>query len=1016
MKIRITGMGLPKAQMWNSQPGVEMNMTPYGARSYSWANMNTQPMPTPPQQTQYMINTQGTPVAGSSNIVPLQNFGNAILSTRGSDLSGDKDTDENKANSMLASWSKPGGDVSRKEMKRYINEFNEQYDSNYQLLFMGPRMARATKAAGIATNALAAIGTALDYFDANRERKNGERGFREMNMDPAPSPTQFRGIENINTGRMFENMLPKPNVGRFEDGGENMEQSMRIRIIAAPDKMEYGGQSNYGLDLGRRKVYTDMPESRSESVSSSVSAVPRESANIEAEGGETLYGDLDGDGGMEHMKISGPRHTDGGVPLNVPEGSFIFSDTAKMRIKDPEVLKYFGLLAKKGGYTPAEIAKRYDINKYKAIMEDESADELNKSTAQLMMENYNKKLAQLSMIQESMKGFPQGVPQVAEGKINEAAYGGRVLPKYQGLGNSTVTRIPDQYRLPRLNTPAPAATSEYNTVSPAQLADTNDPEFVRYMGLVRKYDAKNRQGYNYINNMSDADAAEFARLATKFGFRGTDPSGKTSYRVVQGATPSFGFVGSDKKRKGFFGGYRPEQYERRVVEDVVGPDGIKNMSELDIRKAYFKELGIDISGMNDDQLKDSKRLYTNPAFFEKSFYPKFTQRFAKNNYRTMLGDDQLIGAEHYDAYRDKPKPTANDTTVTGFICKGLDAKGVPMVESSSFMNAAAMAESGAFSSQQEATMNCGINVSPNTVSATSDTRRERARFLTPDKLAMAAAAAIPPKMYGPYYADMAYRPGQLALEDWLSQAQNVQQTYNTTANTLGTYSPASGLASNLSFMAGQAGDQTSRVISEVGNRNVERFNQFSGVETQRQQAVDAYNTAAKDKRWEGMTIANQNLDNSRRKYINNLTKSVNNGWNNRMMLDMINNVNPFYNVSPVSGLSYFKSGYGPDQLGGRSAIGGGTGSSNLGAYDGLARLKRELMGKGMSETNAENKALKILEGGSSSYTDTDMDGYPNRVSTTQRGAPANYMSNMATLYNGIRGSIGAMFPFGGQPF
>lgn len=88
----------------------------------------------------------------------------------------------------------------------------------------------------------------------------------------------------------------------------------------------------------------------------------------------------------------------------------------------------------------------------------------------------------------------------------------------------------------------------------------------------------------------------------------------------------------------------------------------------------------------------------------------------------------------------------------------------------------------------------------------------------------------------------------------------------------------------------------------------------------------------------------------------------------------------------------------------------------MAAYNNLPKLKRELMSKGLSEANAEREALSMLKGGASSYTDTDMDGYPNRVSTTQRGAPANYLSNMATLYNGLRGSIGAMFPFGGQPF
>jgi hypothetical protein len=86
-----------------------------------------------------------------------------------------------------------------------------------------------------------------------------------------------------------------------------------------------------------------------------------------------------------------------------------------MRIKDEASLAKFGLLPRKEGWTPAEIAKKYDINKYKAILEDESSDEMMKNTAQLMVKNYQKKLAELALIQESIKGFPQGIPEMCRG-------------------------------------------------------------------------------------------------------------------------------------------------------------------------------------------------------------------------------------------------------------------------------------------------------------------------------------------------------------------------------------------------------------------------------------------------------------------------------------------------------------------------------------------------------------------------------------------------------------------------
>ena len=207
--------------------------------------------------------------------------------------------------------------------------------------------------------------------------------------------------------------------GNAEFGGEmGANGGIRIRITGGPtdaEQMAYGGQSGYGFDLGQRNTYAAMPQGKTQTVSNQIQEVPREEANIEAEKGETVYGDIDGDGADEHMIIGGKRHTEGGTPLNVPDGSFVFSDTKDMRIKDEASLAKFGLLPRKEGWTPAQIAKKYDINKYKAIIEDESSDEMMKSTAQLMVKNYQKKLAELALLQESMKGFPQGVPEMCRG-------------------------------------------------------------------------------------------------------------------------------------------------------------------------------------------------------------------------------------------------------------------------------------------------------------------------------------------------------------------------------------------------------------------------------------------------------------------------------------------------------------------------------------------------------------------------------------------------------------------------
>jgi hypothetical protein len=148
-----------------------------------------------------------------------------------------------------------------------------------------------------------------------------------------------------------------------------------------------------------------------------IGAVPREQANLEAEGGETVVGDLTGIGIPQHYTISGPRHAQGGVPMDLPDNSFIFSDFNQMSIKDPIALEYFGKAMKKGGkvkgYTPAEIAKQYDNNKNIETLKNKNSDKLDRKTAELNLSNNNLKLGALALFQEAKKGFENGIPELS---------------------------------------------------------------------------------------------------------------------------------------------------------------------------------------------------------------------------------------------------------------------------------------------------------------------------------------------------------------------------------------------------------------------------------------------------------------------------------------------------------------------------------------------------------------------------------------------------------------------------
>ena len=170
-----------------------------------------------------------------------------------------------------------------------------------------------------------------------------------------------------------------------------------------------GDQSNYALTTTPAVVNNEqMSDSTDSDVRYSLSAVPREEANIEAEGGETVLTDLSQDGNFGLYNIKGPRHSSGGVPMYLPDQSFIFSDTKDMKFNKSEMAE-FGIESRKK-QTPAKISKRYDLNKYYGAIDDEYADDIQVRSAELMLDKNKKNLSKLAFAQELKKDFEDGVP------------------------------------------------------------------------------------------------------------------------------------------------------------------------------------------------------------------------------------------------------------------------------------------------------------------------------------------------------------------------------------------------------------------------------------------------------------------------------------------------------------------------------------------------------------------------------------------------------------------------------
>ena len=201
--------------------------------------------------------------------------------------------------------------------------------------------------------------------------------------------------------------------------------SKKIRIKKLPEgfevkdgkvieKMSHGGyvtgdQAGYGLATGY--THDSVNDANDVDVRFSLSSVPKEMANLEAEGGETVLTDLNNNGTFGLYDIKGPRHSQGGVPMFLPEQSFIFSDTNKMKLSSKE-LAQFGIESRKK-MTPADVSKRYQLNEFLGARAEDDADHITEKSAELMLEKNMMKLSKLAFGQESKKLFEDGVPLAA---------------------------------------------------------------------------------------------------------------------------------------------------------------------------------------------------------------------------------------------------------------------------------------------------------------------------------------------------------------------------------------------------------------------------------------------------------------------------------------------------------------------------------------------------------------------------------------------------------------------------
>jgi hypothetical protein len=176
--------------------------------------------------------------------------------------------------------------------------------------------------------------------------------------------------------------------------------------------------------------------------------------DVEIEGGEFIQLP-----NLDTEMAEGPSHSNGGIPTNLPNQTRVYSNNLK-----PEGSKK----------TFAQIAKNYDTTSYKKTLDNTFAKQVDKDTAQIMMQRNQKILDQLFSDQQAMNGNSNGELEAKNGAgINNSGF--KSLPGYvqaKIMSNMADGGVDDPLdELPRVKAIDPlnlAAMSNINAIDPIQ--------------------------------------------------------------------------------------------------------------------------------------------------------------------------------------------------------------------------------------------------------------------------------------------------------------------------------------------------------------------------------------------------------------------------------------------------------------------------------------------------------------------------------------------------------------------
>ena len=575
-----------------------------------------------------------------------------------------------------------------------------------------------------------------------------------------------------------------------------------------------------------------------------IQPVPREEANVEVERGEVVTGDLNGDGMVESVVAGGKRHSEGGTPLDLPDDTFIYSDTRSMRINDKDILAKYGKSS--GSYTPAQLAKQYDVSKYRAILQDPNSDAIDRKTAELMLRNYNMKLGSLALAQESKKGFPQGIPAIAE-------------PYMQA-----------------------------NKISPEDIMPDYQPRFAQEEQEVEDAEYE-EMPMEMPSGEQIAMSSEMMEqpMPSEFAYGGYIPQAQNGLIIKpyeEARTPEGNVTPTGKQNKF---SQRKQQVKDYLATWEEFIPGVSKLSEGQAQAAIY-----DWNLKNNpDAIRNMWRTYGLTAKGMKSKNLRGLSKDAKGQFEDELLSDEATLAKLKDAYVDNY-----------FGVRQLDPKKKEEKKEEAKKKVETVVEEEVEEEVTRPDLN-QVNVpQPPGISPAAWTAPDLRNYFGAykDKYSL--------RKYFPWAASVDLEEPLPVYYDPTRELAQQSEQVNMITQGLGQFAGPQALSSRASQVQATGAKQAADTLARYNNLNVGLANQFEQLQSNVRNQERMMNQGIAKELYDKNTITNQSFDNAKRSADANIRQAFATGWKNASDISMINATSEQYEVDPRTGTVYFQRG------------------------------------------------------------------------------------------------------------